>query len=388
MSQKEGQVPGLPLINPSTLAPEFRRFKNDALYFINNAMFTAHSEDGAAKAPEAKARILAVTPQALFVCDSLGSMDRAVRLEQLDGLVFERRIVKKLFSKDEQIHFLIKCPSEYDIQCAFEGNSSNDGVLKSLVRVLETAVRFKKNSGDAGFVTEELPQGERIDAVAKVEKPKDYLSPQDIIAQNKARANMIDVMDGINRDILALQEKVTAVTRSRDDKRHEFERLKEAVGGDIQVHLKRKEEKQAEHQRLHRKHMDAEVELMRVQTELRNEQARLAEERENADMMITQSLTEASNDQDKQLQEAGAVRKRAQQREVDKAMKHLAALKARVGAPPRYSGPDGLVKRATETEVAVQKAADKWEKEMEMANKLEGYFDAAISDLKLQNEQI
>eukprot|EP00672_Neobodo_designis_P016114 CAMPEP_0174844486 /NCGR_PEP_ID=MMETSP1114-20130205/11122_1 /TAXON_ID=312471 /ORGANISM="Neobodo designis, Strain CCAP 1951/1" /LENGTH=497 /DNA_ID=CAMNT_0016078723 /DNA_START=36 /DNA_END=1529 /DNA_ORIENTATION=- len=386
---KESPVPGLPLINPSTLAPEFRRFKNDALYFINNVMFTAQEEEGTDnKKPEAKSRILAVTPQAVFVCDALGSMDRAVRLEQLDGLVFERRLVKKIFSKEEQIHFLIKCPTEYDIQCALEGNSSNDAVLKSLTRVLESAIRFKKNIGDKGFTTEELPQGQRIDEVVKKEKPADYLSPKDIIAQNQARQRMIEAMDAVNRDILALQEKVTTVGRSRDDKKAELQRLQEAVGGDIKEHMKRKEEKQAEHQRLHRKHMDAEVELMRTQTELKNEQARLQEERENADILIKQSLSEASNDQDKQLEEANAVRKRAQQREVDKALKHLAALKARVSAPPSYTGPDNLVKRANDTEKQVQQAADKWEKEMEMANRLEGYFDAAISDLRLHNEQI
>jgi hypothetical protein len=392
MSKKDAQVPGLPLINPTSLQPEFRRFRNDALYFIHQVIFTSTDEEKSTSKP----RILAVTPQALFVCDALGSMDRAVRLEQLDGIVSETRLVRKVFVKDEQVHFIIRVPSEFDILCVLEGNKemTNVQLFKNLVRVLETAVRYRKEqTGVAkgqqqGFTTEEVPAGKKITDMMRSERPQEYLSPKDIIAQNQARQRAIDAVDSVNRQILELQEKIAARTKSRDEKQRELRALEGALGSDVKLHHE-KRDKLAEQQRaLHKQQTTSDVELMRLQTAIGKEQERLDLERQNADELIKQTLATASGEKDKELDDAQELRKRAQLREIAKAMKHLDGLRAKVSNPPNYVGPPHLVQRAQEAEKKVLAAAAKWEKEMETANKLEGYFDTAISDLNVINEQI
>jgi hypothetical protein len=384
MPPKESPIPGLPLINPSTLQPQFRRFRNDALYFINSVMYIPQDEEKSTP----RARVLAVTPQALFVCDAVGSMDRAVRLEQLEGLVFETRTIKKFLTKEEQIHFVIKCPSEYDIVGVFEGNKepTNATVFKNLSKVLDTAAKFSKKG--SVFAIEEVSAGQKIDSVIKKEKPQDYLSPKEIIAQNQARQRAIEYIESVNREVLELQEKINAKARTRDEKSRELKSLEAAMGSDVTEHRRRKDELTEQQRALHKQHVNSEVDLLRLSTELQNEKQRLKEEQENSDALIEQSLMEASGNHDKMVDENDGVRKRAQQRETDKAKKHLETLRLRLKVPPQYNGPEHLVQRGLEAEQKVQALCDKWEKEMETANKLEGFFDSAISDLSLLNEQI
>lgn len=396
MSVDKDVAPGLPLIDSRTLQKDFVRFKNDALYFISNITYVPSDDEVKPDEPKGnRNRILAVTPQALFVCDAVGTMDRAVRLEALDGVVWEKRTVKHMFSKEEQIFICIKCPAEFDILCIFEGNKdpTNLGMFKNFARVLEIGVPYKKKKsknvpGSTTFVTTELQPGAKIEEQVKKDRPSDYLSPKDIIAQNQARQRLIELLEALNRESVDLYERSTRLHQSTADKYKELAALEGAVSGDVNTHRQRREDLQKRHQAMHKEQVALEVELMRLQAEINTESVHLQEERENADQLVKDSLSAASSETDKKMQDDEALRKRANARELDKALKHLASLKAKIAIRPQCTGPQHVLTRVDELENKIAEAAAKWEKEMETANKLEGFFDAAISDLTLLNEQI
>ena len=155
-------VPGLTLIDPLKLPSEFRRFKNGQLFYISHCLYYP---DAAARAAAGSSvrwrpaeplqpiqRVIALTPEAIFVSDANGAMDRATRLEMIDSVCYQRVAIKTFFGSRECMHVIINIkilsPNECDLHVSFDKNPHATGspfiAAMDLLEVMRTLVTYRR----------------------------------------------------------------------------------------------------------------------------------------------------------------------------------------------------------------------------------------------------
>ena len=414
--KKQSQVPGLTLIDPLQLPPEFRKFKNDELFYISHCLFypnppvpgdapaASTATSGSSKSSEPLKpiqRVIALTPAAIFVTDTNGVMERATRLEMIDSVYHEHVVIKKFFGSEECMHVIIKIPSECDVHVSFDKNPHVKNTpfiaVTDLCEVMRILVNFRRNSAaSARFDAEEFRVidlktnggGKSYKDVMNDKPPVGFLSPKEIIAQNSARDTAVAKIDAVSKESLQLEEAVKALEAAVESKSRELRTLESSLSVDTVELNRQRDILLQQNKEFHRLHNAEELEVFKLRSDAAAMAEQLREARERREDLIKQQLTTDGGETDEKHKEVAAMRKKQQIKEIDRANDRLATLKAQCQQPLRLDGLPHLVQRAKQLEDDIQKQLDVLERDLESSIKIEKFLDQSVAELKGVNDKL
>lgn len=376
-------VPGLELIPPAKLAPEFRRFRHDDLYYIHSIVYYPRDEG------KPCARVVALTPVAFFITDTNGNMDRATRLEYLSGVSHSTKKHKKLIGSVEHHHIVVHIPSEYDVHFSFEKmDKSETAAALEFLRIIPILANHCRGKKGAPIVVKELGADANMKEVANEKPPTGFLSPQEIIAQNKERAALAEQIESAAQEVLALKAELDKSKAAVETKKRQLKSLEQSVGVDLTEQRQRKQQLQAQHAQLHKSHTIEEIEVAKMTADLIRHKEQLEEERSSFDKLVNERVKTQDTSAAAQQTQMYELRIKAQKRELDKSEVALKKAKDIVSSLPQYEGPDELVAKALQLEEQVQAAVDKWQRDMDTSNKVEKFLAMMNSELERLGPEI
>jgi hypothetical protein len=366
-------IEGLTLLDPAKLAGDFRRFRNDDLYFIATCLF--HPPGGAKPIP----RIIAMTPVAFFVTDPTGKMDRASRYEGVTEAYEQTIMSKSIFGGTTKRNILLRVPKEVDCQISFDlGQPQEQEAASSCLQILKKIVEDKTKKP---FNISEIDAGKDISTIRNDTAASGYMSPEDILRQNKERKIIEEKLNQCAAEAVDVKRQIAQIYKDIDAKSKELKQLESVVGVDLSVLRKEKAELQKQQVNIHKKLTLDGIDLVKQQADCTRLREQLDEERQNYDKLVKQRLTSAGTSASQQQNEMMQLRQKAQQREIAKASAKLTAAKEALAAPPMYSGPEALVANARDLETKVMEALEKWERDMESSNKIDKFLDALNAEI-------
>ena len=369
---KPKPIEGLSLLDPTKLAADFRRFRHDDLYFISTCLF--HPPGG-----KPVPRIIAMTPVAMFVTDANGKMDRASRFEAISEATEQSVTIKKLFGSENRRNILLRVPKEIDCQVSFDMTIPAEA--ESAANCLQILKKIVEDKTKKPFPINEMEQGKDIAALRNDSAAAGYLSPQEILKQNKDRQLLAEQLDGCTSEVLDLKRQILESKKQVEDKSKELKLLESSVGVDLSVLRKQKQQLQHRQVMIHKKLTMDEIELVKQQADCTRLREQLDEERQNYEKLVKQKLSSAGNNASQQQNEMMQLRQKAQQREIAKATSKLTTAKEVLAVFPSYSGPDALVLTAIDLEKRVAESVEKWERDMETSNKIDKFLDALNAEV-------
>lgn len=369
--------PGVNLVEPTSLAPELKKFRNDDLLFIDHC--TYHPAEG-----KSSLKVVAMTPQAFFVCDANGKMERATKLEYLQGVTVQNVSKKKLIGSEEHMHMVVRIPREYDVHISFEKTKNSDPAtaMLAVLRAVQPVVLR------GAFPVKEVGAEEKIESHVTAQRPRGFLTPQEILQHNKQRQQSIDLLEKASAEIYALRDEIVAKRESNEAKRAELETLESAVGTDGSQLRAERDKLHARQTALQREVTHEELEQTKAQADTARLNEQLAEERGNAAQLIESQLRDSGEAAGRQQAEMFNLRKKGQQRELDRANTRLAGLRAVVAARPTYSGDARMVSIAQGLEDRVAASLQRFEADLESSNKVEKFLDTMNAEIERLAKEI
>lgn len=386
MRAEPPQIPGAEPVDPAKLPAEFKKFRKDILFFIDTVAYFPNDEMKKPTADrKAVPRVLALTPQAIFVCDTRGIMDRATKVDLIKELYYDTQTVKKLFSTTTPSRVLFKIPEEYDIVVSFEGDDVGAAKAKRFCDVFARVCEYKTF---APVPWRKLDGGERLDDIYHGEPPTHFISPQQIMALNQLRRDFESRVEACKEEYYTVENKLKGVRARVQDKKKEHAAIESSVGSDIATLQKLVEQTRQRKAESQRRVTAAEMELVKTLSDIESLRAQLSEERVNFDTMV-QAKVDAGDSPDIQEQvEMKNTLKRSQGRELEKATNVLAAAKAKFARPTYNSAPGPLAQRANELEDKIRAAVDRWERDTSADIKMHQKLEQEADDLQKFVEQL
>lgn len=362
--KEKEKIEGLDLIAPASLGPEFRRFRHDDLYFINVVQYFPRDA-------KPQPRCVALTPVAFFITDVNGNMDRATRCELLSEAFYQIQTIKKLIGSEQQVHFVIKIPKEYDVHFAFEKEKDNKAAMK-FTEVLQKLCTHRQRRP---FNVTVIPPEAKFADYYNAEAPKGFMSPQEIIRANNERKLQQEQIQLTMNEIVKLEKQLETLKKATAQKQELLSQLESAVGVDNSALRSEKQRLADEHVAEHRQHTMLEIDMVKLNADILRAQEQLSEQKANRERLVQERIQEADSSAVNQQNEMMLLRQKSQKREIDKSTVKLDNLRAKLATPCEYSGPENLVTRVKELEAKVDQAVQRWEREMDSANKVDKFLD-------------
>lgn len=405
---KAPPIEGVEALDPESLrGTDFARFRNDELYFIEYVMFYRNTA-GSSVASKPEQRVLALTPFALFITDLDGTMDRATRYEDINDILHQRKVNKKLFGSETHMHYVLKVPREIDWHISFD-ISKGDAHSKKFTEVLGAVWASKKHLGEDEEGDEPLaasPSGEKkkkkksklrfteveasVDICTKInsDAAEDYVPPEEIKRRNREQQQMLDRIDEVSGEIVNLQKQIEDARGSFMIRQEELKELEGKYGVELSELRTQKLALQKRQVAMHKQITNGEIELVKLQADVARFREQLDEERTNYNSLVEKRLSSAGDEVSQKQHEMMSLRQKAQQKELSKTVAKAQSLKEEVSVKPRYEGPPALVQKAEALEHKIDEAIELWTKDMEASNKIEKFLDAINAEVTRLSNQI
>jgi hypothetical protein len=377
-------IPDCMPVDPEQLPAEFRKFRKDVLFFIDHVAY--YSRDELKKpAAERKAvpRVLALTPQAVFVCDARGAMDRASKVDLISLVLFDTVTIRRFLGSSTNSRVLLKVPDEYDIIVEFEGDDVSATKARKFCDQFCKVTNFKTGGS---LEARKVRDGEKLEDVYNGEAPTTFISPQQIIALNQLRRDFEQRVAACQEEYYTVEEKLRGRRAIVQNKRREYALLESSVGSDIaelqgRLEATRRQQTDAAHRAT-----NVELELVRMLGEVDSLRSQLSEERANFDAIVKARIAAGDTPAVQEQVEMANTLKRSQAREIDKANNALAAAKAKFTKPDYARAPPALAQRAEELEEKLRVGLDRWERDSSantlMHRRLEEEGDALATQVE------
>ncbi len=371
--ERVSPIPGLDLVKPADLHVDFKKFRHDDLFFIAHCTFYPPKE-------KPTQRVVALTPQAFFICDVNGKMDRATRVEQLSDVIIQTIQWTKFLSTVMTHHFIVKIPSEFDIYFSIEADKKNPEATLVLAEILEKVVTFR--SGKPSFTRKILPANEKIADYYVTERPAGFLSPQEILKQNQQRQEIVDKTEAANKETMALMAERDILRTEVQERGAALRALEAAMGVDLADLHRKKDELTHTHVALHRDHTSLSIEVARIEAEANQMKEKLKEEQSKFQELVEEGIEAAGSNNTAKENEVLQLRKKSHQRELTAAQTKLEAMKAKAKIIPQYNCAEALAARAEKIETEIANALAKLEREFTNADKMTKFYETMNAELE------
>ncbi|RNF09465.1 hypothetical protein TraAM80_02177 [Trypanosoma rangeli] len=307
-------IDGLTFVDEAKLHSDFRRLRGNQLYYVSHCLF--YEKNG----ERGESCIFALTPNAFFVLDHHGVMERASPYEVVTEMYQKKTKDKKgvLFNSAEH-HLLLKIPSEIDCHVSF----GNEAAFQKCVHVLVTLLQAHRGTV---VKVRDVPANMEIELFCSEVRPEGYHTPREVVEIDCQRSHFETFIRKGKVHVRELLSQLDAIKAQIASREEELENLKHK-GIDETLLRARKAELGAQQVQLHgqmsQKHDTCEGVLDTVKAL----QERLAAARENMEGLVEKSLAERIAEIDKKHEEATALRRDAYQKEKNAMLGNIAAHK-------------------------------------------------------------
>ncbi|ESL10873.1 hypothetical protein TRSC58_01386 [Trypanosoma rangeli SC58] len=364
-------IDGLAFLDEAKLHSDFRRLRGNQLYYVGHCLF--YEKNGG----RGENRIFALTPNAFFVLDHHGAIERASPHEVIADMCQKKVKDKKgvLFNSAEY-HLLLKIPSEIDCHISF----GNETALQKCVHVLVTLLQAHRGTV---VNVRDVPANMEIELFCSEVRPEGYHTPREVDEINCQRSHFetfIRKGEVHVRELLSQLEAIKAQIAVREE---ELENIKHK-GIDETLLRARKAELGAQQAQLHgemsQKHDTCEGVLDTVKAL----QERLAAARDDMEGLVEKGLAERRAEVDKKHEDATALRRDAHQKEKNAILENIVAHKNEL----RAAWASVTDARGQELVSQVDASLVALERETESVYRLEKFLSTINVEVQAHNDEI
>jgi hypothetical protein len=388
MSSPNKTVPdieGIQLLDNTKLAPEYRKFRRDQLYYIDSVQYVPRDEAMKPVGQRAKGlpRVLAITPAALFVCDANGVMERATRVHLIKGVSWEATTRRAFITTTDVSRVVLHVTEEYDVMFEFDPADKEHTRVRDFLNVLRA---LYQHLAKKPLVVERLGTGGdkpgSVDEAYSGTAPATFMTPAQILALNAMRKRFDVIVANSGAEFMEEEGRLQKLRKAVETKSQEIVILQECSNADPAVQQGQLEKAKRDLESAIQTKTGHDMDLTRIVGEVEELRLRLKVERATFDSLVSAAAAKYQDlPEYKQQADAEAAIRRGQTREVERATTALTALKTRaLVTTTTYAGPDAP--RARELESKVRSAVDQWERDSDADLKLQARLETETAALR------
>eukprot|EP01062_Namystynia_karyoxenos_P056403 TRINITY_DN47357_c0_g1_i1.p1 TRINITY_DN47357_c0_g1~~TRINITY_DN47357_c0_g1_i1.p1 ORF type:complete len:498 (+),score=165.04 TRINITY_DN47357_c0_g1_i1:65-1558(+) len=285
-------------------------------------------------------RAFAITEERLYVCEPRGTLLRAIKVPLVSEVFVQTLELKKgMISKSQEVHVLLKVPSEKDVLFALTHDKDNGPEGNDTGRFVAVLKELSKSlTGHALPVTElDSDAAESVLDRCQHEPASGYVDTREVIAAKRKQKE--EEQRQQQEHCAQLEQRVQHLTRLLEE-----ERSKKAPSSVTALQQRVQElEQQLGQQAVAQRSSGGEA--MQLRAEVDRLRAQLDEERACREDMVRDMRSEFDTEFIKKQADEFELRQRAHQRLRDKDQSRIKELEERLAEPRQYSGSDELAGR-------------------------------------------